>query len=74
MSARTPLAEGQPKYALLLAGVQIHSRHPGTSPQDVRSWDMADPANDVRSRGDSVAIVVLPKVSKILRAAGAIFV
>ena len=41
------------------------------------SWhfsDMAALADDVRCRGDSVAKVVLRKVSKILRAAGAVFV
>jgi hypothetical protein len=42
-----------------------------------RLWHKADVApqlGDVRFRVDSVAKVVLPKVSKILRAAGAIFV
>jgi hypothetical protein len=36
--------------------------------------DIAALADDVRCRGDSVAKVVLQKVSKILRAAGAVFV
>jgi hypothetical protein len=42
---------------------------------DVRAEVRPDVENpDVCFRGDSVAKVVLPKVSKILRAVGAIFV
>ena len=43
----------------------------------LRLWyetDLSRRPNDVSSRGDSVAKVALPKVSKFLRAAGAFFV
>ena len=47
------------------------------SSRDVAYWhetDMPGRPDDVCCREDSVAKVVLPKVSKILRAAGAVFV